>query len=224
MPPGTESVAQARSLLQQLRSLAAQHDVVLASYESQLEAMVAAGPSKLGVKAPNKRPLLSEPEGPEAKKQRIMQEQNQRRNALWHECYKVLDRCRRNQKSEPFKKPVDPVRMKIPDYPLLVKNPMDLQTCGEKLKLRVYKEPSEFAADMRLIWANALTYNGANHPVGASALAMSEFFEKAWGPQQIEKAWAIQLQQEELAREVGAAAGCGGLDWMRRSWVCAVRC
>lgn len=203
MPPGADAVAQARALLQQLRALAAQHDQVLSTYESQLDAMVAAGPSKLSAKAPNKRPLLSEPEGPEAKKQRLVAEQHQRRNALWHECYKVLDRCRRNQKAEAFKKPVDPIRMKIPDYPLLVKNPMDLQTVGEKLKLRVYKDPAEFAADMRLIWDNAVIYNGRTHVVGLAAQAMSEFFEKAWGPLQVDKQWGIMLKQEDLAREVG---------------------
>jgi hypothetical protein len=212
MPPGADAVAQARALLGQLRALAAQHDEVLSAYERQLEAMVAAGPSKLSAKAPNKRPLM-EPEGPEAKKARILGEQQQRRNQLWHECYKVLDRCRRNQKAEAFKKPVDPVRMKIPDYPLVVKNPMDLTTVGEKLKIRVYKDPGEFAADVRLIWDNALLYNGRNHPVGVNAAAMSDFFEKAWAPLALEKQWAIQMQQEELAREVcvwGGGGGCSG--------------
>jgi len=204
MPPGADAVAQARALLNTLRTLAAQHEQVLSAYERQLEAISSGGGGAKLTKPPaNKRPLApSEPEGPEAKKARLLAEQQQRRNALWHECYKVLDRCRRNQKAEAFKKPVDYVRLKIPDYPLLIKNPMDLQTAGEKLKLRVYKEPSEFAADMRLIWDNAMLYNGRTHAVGLNAVAMSEFFEKAWGPLQIEKAWAIQLQQEELAREV----------------------
>jgi hypothetical protein len=222
MPPGADAVAQARALLMQLRSLASQHDQVLSSYERQLEAMVAAGPSKL-TKAPNKRPMMSEPEGPEAKKQRIMAEQTQRRNALWHECYKVLDRCRRNQKAEAFKKPVDPIRMKIPDYPLVVKNPMDLQTVGEKLKLRVYKEPADFAADMKLIFDNAMLYNGRTHPVGANALAMIEFFDKAWVPLQIEKQWQIQLQQEDIAREVrGVGSGSGRAGWGARGRVAVI--
>ncbi|KAI8463857.1 MAG: hypothetical protein J3K34DRAFT_388846 [Monoraphidium minutum] len=201
MAPGADAVAQARALLGQLRTLAAQHEQVLAAYERQLDVITAGGASKLAQRAPNKRPLTSEPEGPEAKKQRLLAEQTARRNALWHECYKVLDRCRRNQKAEAFKKPVDPIRQKIPDYPTIVKNPMDLGTVGEKLKLRVYKDPADFAGDMRQIWDNAALYNGAAHPVGICALAMSEFFEKAWGPLQIEKQWAIQLQQEEIARE-----------------------
>jgi hypothetical protein len=214
MPPGADAVAQARALLNTLRLLASQHEQVLAAYERQLDVITAGGAAKLAKAPANKRPLPGpplEPEGPEAKKARLLAEQQQRRNALWHECYKVLDRCRRNQRAEAFKKPVDPIRMKIPDYPLVVKNPMDLQTAGEKLKLRVYKDPGEFAADMRLIWDNALLYNGRNHPVGLNALAMSEFFEKAWGPLQVEKAWAVQVQQEELAREVRPAArGVGG--------------
>jgi hypothetical protein len=204
MPPGADAVAQARALLNTLRVLASQHEQVLAAYERQLDVITAGGAAKLSRAPANKRPppVPAEPEGPEAKKARVLAEQQQRRNTLWHECYKVLDRCRRNQRAEAFKKPVDPVRMKIPDYPLVVKNPMDLTTVGEKLKLRVYKDPAEFAADMRLIWDNAMLYNGRTHPVGVNAMAMSEFFEKAWGPLQLEKAWAVQMQQEELAREV----------------------
>lgn len=207
MPPGADAVAQARALLNTLRTLAAQHEQVLAAYERQLEIISTGGGAKLSKAPANKRPAggpaaPGEPEGPEAKKARLVAEQQQRRTQLWHECYKVLDRCRRNQKAEAFKKPVDWMRLKIPDYPNVVKEPMDLQTVGEKLKGRQYPDPGEFAADMRRIWDNAMLYNGRTHPVGAAAVAMSEFFEKAWGPLQLEKAWAIQLQQEEIALKV----------------------
>lgn len=202
MSPVTDAVAQAKGILGQLRSLASQHEDVLAAYERQLEAMVAAGPSKISSKSgPNKRPAAPAPppEGPEAKRQRILAEQAQRREKVWAECSKLLERCRRNQKAEVFKRPVDYVRLRIPDYPIVVKQPMDLQTCGEKLKSRAYRDPGEFAADVRLIWSNAVAYNGPHHPVGQSANAMSDYFEKAWAPLQLEKAWAIHMQQEELA-------------------------
>jgi hypothetical protein len=207
MPPGADAVAQARALLNTLRTLAAQHEQVLAAYERHLDVITSGGAAKLAKAPANKRPppAPTEPEGPEAKKARLLAEQQAQRNTLWHECYKVLDRCRRNQRAEAFKKPVDPIKLKIPDYPTVVKNPMDLQTVGDKLKLRAYKEPGEFAADMRQIWDNAMLYNGRHHPIGANAVAMSEFFEKAWGPLQVEKHWAIQLQQEELALQVGRA-------------------
>lgn len=171
MPPGADALAQARALLNTLRTLAAQHEMVLAAYERQLDIITAgggpgAGGSKISKAPANKRPLLpglppgADLDGPEAKKGRVVAMQQARRNALWEECYRVLERCRRNSKAEAFKKPVDYVRMKIPDYPNVVKEPMDLQTVGEKLKLRVYKDPGEFAYDMRLIWTNAELYNG----------------------------------------------------------------
>ncbi|GBF95611.1 hypothetical protein Rsub_08593 [Raphidocelis subcapitata] len=220
MPPGADAVAQARALLNTLRTLAAQHEQVLAAYERHLDVITSGGAAKLSKAPANKRPppAPAEPEGPEAKKARLVAEQQAQRNNLWHECYKVLDRCRRNQRAEAFKKPVDPIRLKIPDYPTVVKNPMDLQTVGDKLKVRAYKEPGEFAADMRLIWDNAMLYNGRHHPIGANAVAMSEFFEKAWGPLQIEKYWAIQLQQEELALQAleGNADGLPNSDLSRQ--------
>jgi hypothetical protein len=210
-PVGPDAVAHARHLLAELRALAAQHQQVLSSYEGQLEAMVAAGPSKLSSRAPNKRPLAAEPEGPEAKRQRIFAEQQKRREELWKVCERAHDRCRKNQKAEAFKKPVDYERLRIPDYPFVIKVPMDLSTVDRKLKMRQYKDPGEFADDMRLIWTNAITYNGRLHPVGANAVAMADYFEKQWAPHQVEKQWAILMQQEELAR--GALeGGAGGLD------------
>lgn len=213
MPPGADAVAQARALLNTLRTLASQHEQVLAAYERQLDAITSGGGGAKLAKAPaHKRPPPppSEPEGPEAKKARLLADHLARRGNMWHECYKVLDRCRRNGKAEAFKKPVDPIRMKIPDYTSVVKNPMDLQTVGERLKARLYKDPGEFAADLRLIWDNAQLYNGKTHPVGAAAVAMSEFFEKAWGPLQLEKAWAVQVQQEEMQIKARRARGGGG--------------
>lgn len=58
--------------------------------------------------------------------------------------------------TEPFKQPVDIVKLKIPDYPLIVTNPMDLSTSKTKLTTGKYSEPSLM---YWLMFDNAWLYN-----------------------------------------------------------------
>lgn len=63
----------------------------------------------------------------------------------------------------PFNVPVDPIKLGIPDYPLHIKHPMDLGTIKKKFKN--YTRSSDLAADVRLTFRNALTYNQAGSDV-----------------------------------------------------------
>lgn len=45
------------------------------------------------------------------------------------------------------------------DYYEIIKNPMDLQTIGDKLKNNAYKEPWQFVDDVGLMFDNAWLYN-----------------------------------------------------------------
>ena len=47
----------------------------------------------------------------------------------------------------------------VPDYPKIVKNPMDLGTIHEKLKRNQYPSHLEFAADVRLVFSNCRLFN-----------------------------------------------------------------
>jgi len=88
-----------------------------------------------------------------------------------------------NKHSHPFRVPVDPVEFDIPDYFDVIKNPMDLGTISERLnKLDYYvdEDPDAYAADVRLVFANALTYNKEGDAVYKMAKAMSKFFENEW--------------------------------------------
>jgi len=59
-----------------------------------------------------------------------------------------------------FKQPVDPVELNLPDYFDVVKKPMDLGTVKKKLDNSVYREVDEFIGDVRLVFDNAMLYNG----------------------------------------------------------------
>lgn len=59
-----------------------------------------------------------------------------------------------------FHSPVDPVALNIPEYPNIIKHPMDLSTVQKKLRNKSYATIQDFDEDMRLIWSNAMLFNG----------------------------------------------------------------
>lgn len=73
----------------------------------------------------------------------------------------------------PFADPVDLAR--YADYLNVVKSPMDLKWVKRKVEGGQYATPAEFAADFRLVFANAHTYNppGTDVYVMASTLLVS---------------------------------------------------
>jgi E1A/CREB-binding protein len=66
-----------------------------------------------------------------------------------------------NQEPEaiPFRIPVDPGSLGIPDYFEIIKKPMDMCCIKRKLDTGVYKDPWEFVDDVYLMFENAWTYN-----------------------------------------------------------------
>ncbi|KXS15137.1 Bromodomain-domain-containing protein [Gonapodya prolifera JEL478] len=77
-----------------------------------------------------------------------------------------------------FREPVDAVRLNIPTYHSIVKKPMDLATLGRNLENGQYATVDEFASDMRLIFSNAVLFNGPSHPISSNAETLRAMFEK----------------------------------------------
>lgn len=78
-----------------------------------------------------------------------------------------------------FLNPVDPVALKIPTYPDVIKHPMDLGTVETKLKNDQYASVQAFADDLQLIVDNAAKFNGPQHAVthaGNNMLAYTNNF------------------------------------------------
>ncbi|KAJ2709234.1 hypothetical protein H4R19_004356, partial [Coemansia spiralis] len=80
----------------------------------------------------------------------------------------------------PFLEPVDPVAMNCPDYPTIVKEPMDLSTVKAKLEGDMYTGPLEFESDMRLMLRNCYAYNPPGHPVHEAGQALEARFDSRW--------------------------------------------
>jgi hypothetical protein len=64
-----------------------------------------------------------------------------------------------------FLAPVDPVALNIPEYPLIVRNPMDLGTVRNDLRSKKFANLFEFMEAIRLTFDNAMLFNPPAHPI-----------------------------------------------------------
>eukprot|EP00467_Chlorarachnion_reptans_P014260 CAMPEP_0114515466 /NCGR_PEP_ID=MMETSP0109-20121206/16754_1 /TAXON_ID=29199 /ORGANISM="Chlorarachnion reptans, Strain CCCM449" /LENGTH=206 /DNA_ID=CAMNT_0001695679 /DNA_START=95 /DNA_END=715 /DNA_ORIENTATION=- len=93
-------------------------------------------------------------------------------------CLDILKQVSSRGEAHPFKLPVDWKSLNIPDYPKIIKKPMDLFTIQQNLNSGVYGTPEEFAQDVRLVWKNAQTYNLPGSQIYKAASKLAKFFEK----------------------------------------------
>ena len=91
---------------------------------------------------------------------------------------RVIQNVKRIQASAAFRQPVDPVALNIPNYPNIIKSPMDLRTLEENLKAYKYLTVDAFVADFNLIVENCQTFNGAEHSFTKLAYEMKNSFQK----------------------------------------------
>lgn len=76
-----------------------------------------------------------------------------------------------------FNEPVDPVAQNIPHYPDIVKHPMDLGTIKSRLSSAYYQSFDECVSDIRLVFNNAVLFNGRASFVGRLAEELLNDFE-----------------------------------------------
>ena len=97
------------------------------------------------------------------------------------QCRKVLEVLEKMPEAGPFLAPVDPVMLRIPDYPKIVKTPMDFGTIDKKLGEGAYQDTDTFASDVRQVFQNSYTYNKKDSPVGAATKVLEDAFEAKLG-------------------------------------------
>ncbi|KAI5957852.1 SPT7 [Candida theae] len=93
---------------------------------------------------------------------------------LYESCEKVVTELRNyTEHSTFFLNKVS--KREAPNYGLIIKKPMDLNTVMKKLKNLAYNSKQEFVDDLMLIWSNCLTYNAdPKHFIRAHAIAMQK--------------------------------------------------
>lgn len=96
------------------------------------------------------------------------------------ECMKILKGLMNHSYGWVFCEPVDPVKLKIPDYFEIIKKPMDLGTIKHKLEGNMYSAAKEFADDVELTFQNAMLYNPPSDQVHRWAEMLDDNFWRRW--------------------------------------------
>ncbi|KAJ9087881.1 hypothetical protein DSO57_1028796 [Entomophthora muscae] len=94
------------------------------------------------------------------------------------QCSCILKALKHHPDSDPFLQPVDIVGLNIPDYPKVVKIPMDLSTVEEKLNAGAYEVVADFYTDIQRIFDNCYLFNKKSSPVSHMAKALQNLFEE----------------------------------------------
>lgn len=81
----------------------------------------------------------------------------------------------------PFNEHVDWKKLKIPDYPKIIKKPMDLGKVERQLARNHYNSAEDFATDVRLTFVNAKTYNVEFSDIHQMAKVVGDHFEEKFG-------------------------------------------
>ncbi|CAH8549489.1 unnamed protein product [Heterobilharzia americana] len=79
--------------------------------------------------------------------------------------------------AEPFRAPVDPVMLHIPDYFQVIKEPMDLTTIRNNLEDGKYADPWQVVDHFRLMFNNAWLYNKKTSKVYKMCTKLAELFQ-----------------------------------------------
>ena len=104
------------------------------------------------------KPVKEEPAPvkPERKVEKVTFSPEQLREALLPTIDKMWAQ---EPEANPFRVPVDPTALGIPDYFDIIKKPMDMSQIKKKLDIGGYTDPWQFVGDVYLMFENAWTYN-----------------------------------------------------------------
>jgi len=136
---------------------------------------------------------------------------------IYRSCTDIFKYLQKEDKNNIFARPVDEEAHFAPNYYDVIKEPMDLNTLHGKLRIwgqdkEANNTADEFAACVRLMFRNAMTYNDSpTHPVHIAAKVLLEKFENKFlevkqlqeGAQRKEKQKGIADQYDEATASRG---------------------
>jgi len=101
-------------------------------------------------------------------------------NPEMQECDAIVKFLLQQATAEPFAAPVDWEFYGLTDYPEIIKKPMDLGTIQTRIDQGKYPNADKFAADVRLVWRNAMTYNRPDSEIYRNAEKLAKLFERKY--------------------------------------------
>ncbi|GAB2289410.1 hypothetical protein Dimus_023719 [Dionaea muscipula] len=124
---------------------------------------------------------------------------------FWKQCDNLVSQMMSHKYGWVFNEPVDVVKLGIPDYLVVIKHPMDLGTIKGKIVSGEYSSPLDFAADVRLTFSNATTYNPPGTEVHLMAKTLSKFFEQRWKSMEkkIRSSASVQPVSSKMDAKIG---------------------
>ncbi len=103
----------------------------------------------------------------------------------------VMKAVWKHQFGWPFQTPVDAVKLNIPDYHKIIKNPMDFGTIKKRLENGYYWSAKECIKDFNTVFTNCYVYNKA----GEDIVVMAQTLEKLF----LTKIAAMPKEEQEVA-------------------------
>ena len=101
---------------------------------------------------------------------------------ITEKCLPIIEKLMIDKYGWVFRDPVDPVELGIPDYFNVVKEPMDLSLVKKKLEDGIYNDLDTFSKETKLIFENAILYNGEESDVGQMARSLISMFLEEFNP------------------------------------------
>ncbi|KAL9546571.1 hypothetical protein MBANPS3_006606 [Mucor bainieri] len=94
-------------------------------------------------------------------------------------CGAIMRNLKKHRDAAPFLHPVDYVKLNVPDYPKVIKYPMDLTTVDKKLNSGEYDNVEDFISDIRLVFMNCYKFNGPEAMISMLCQNVETAFEKS---------------------------------------------
>ncbi|XP_053329500.1 bromodomain-containing protein 3 isoform X2 [Spea bombifrons] len=133
-------------------------------------------------------PEVSNPNKPGRKTNQLQYMQNVVVKTLW-----------KHQFAWPFYQPVDCIKLNLPDYHKIIKNPMDMGTIKKRLENNYYWSANECMQDFNTMFTNCYIYNKSTDDIVLMAQALEKIF--------LQK--VAQMPQEEVELLPPAPKGKG---------------
>ncbi|XP_065274873.1 bromodomain-containing protein 3 isoform X3 [Emys orbicularis] len=110
-------------------------------------------------------PEVTNPNKPGRKTNQLQYMQNVVVKTLW-----------KHQFAWPFYQPVDAIKLNLPDYHKIIKNPMDMGTIKKRLEHNYYWSASECMQDFNTMFTNCYIYNKPTDDIVLMAQALEKIF------------------------------------------------
>ncbi|KAH9361318.1 hypothetical protein HPB48_006880 [Haemaphysalis longicornis] len=97
-------------------------------------------------------------------------------NQLQHLLNVVMKSLWKHRVAEPFREPVDAVKLCIPDYHRIIRRPMDLGTIRKRLENGYYFSANECIEDFNTMFSNCYTYHKPAEDIVMAARILEKIF------------------------------------------------